>query len=86
MTRVRAEVRWLIHVYPEGVNIDTLRVIEKYAELVGPEVLGRFVKPVGIDCRPRPDNGLIDGAIAMFEEGVDFSSSIIGVIVLDDNG
>ena len=80
---VEAEVRRLIHVYPEGVNIDTFRIIEKYAKFVRPEVLGGFVKPVRVNSGPRPDNGLVDGAIAVSEECVYFSSSIIGVVVLD---
>ena len=84
VTRVDAEVRRFIHVYPKGINIDALRFVEKYAEFVGPELLGGLVKPVRENGWPRPHDGLINRAITVFEECINVSSSIICVIVLEN--
>jgi hypothetical protein len=82
ITRPETEVGRFVHVYPEGIYIEALRFIEKYSEFVGPEVLGGFVKPIRVDCRPRPYHGLINRAVAVLEECSDMSSSVISVVIL----
>lgn len=58
-TGVWAEVRGLIHVIPEPVDIDTCSRIEKLLELAVPVILSVGVEPVREDSWTGPDSTLV---------------------------
>lgn len=84
ITRPNTEVRRLIHIYPERINIETTGVVEEYGKLVSPESWSGFMKPIGVHSGTRPDNSLINRAVAIFEKYSKLCSSIVGIVVLDN--
>lgn len=83
MTWPGTEVSRLVHVYPEGIDIETTSGAEEQVKFFSPEILSGLMKPVRVNRGPRPDNSLIDRAIAILEECTNLNTSIIGIVILE---
>lgn len=83
---VAGEVGGLVHVDPEGVNVDASVLVEEVLELAGPVGVGGLGKPVGEDGDAGPDDAKPDGAVGAQEEGVLFDSAVQRGVVLVGHG